>query len=42
MLFDECLGIMLGTLVSGLTGYLMLRYSLPNGKIKAGSELHHP
>ena len=30
LLFDERLGIILGSLISGLTGYLVLRGSLPS------------
>lgn len=38
MLFDERLGIIIGSLLSGVAGYLLLRYSLPKAaESKAGS-----
>jgi Na+/H+ antiporter NhaA len=33
LLFDERLGIIVGSLLSGLVGYLVLRFSLPDKRV---------
>ena len=34
LLFDERLGIIIGSIASGVTGYLMLRFGLGSSKVK--------
>ena len=36
--FDDRLGIILGSLLSGITGYLILKFSLPASASKANAK----